>query len=103
MKTIVLRSGLIMALVFSAACSREAILDNTAETAVFVGRTAVKGTVAAGKLAYRGGAAAVERARASRAERSDFEAGTLVCRNAQGGYYEALLLEDGRAACLPQG
>ncbi|MEM1373937.1 MAG: hypothetical protein AAGF78_06105 [Pseudomonadota bacterium] len=104
MKSILSRTGVALVIGLTVAgCSSEAVLDNTVETAAFVGRTAVKGTVAAGKLVYRGGEAAVEAARASTAARSSFEAGTLVCRNADGGYYEALITEAGEAACLPQG
>lgn len=61
-----------------------------------------RGEVGAGKLAVRGGKAAVERARESDAEISDFDSGTPVCRNAAGGYYAALETEDGDVTCLPQ-
>ncbi|MEQ6250609.1 hypothetical protein ABMC89_17090 [Sulfitobacter sp. HNIBRBA3233] len=44
------------------ACSTEQVVDTGFDTGAFVGRTAVKGAVGAGKLAYRGTAAAVRRA-----------------------------------------
>lgn len=83
-------------------CTTEQVVDNTLETGAFVGRTVVKGAVGAGKLAYRGGKAAVAKARASQAERGDFPPGTAVCQNAAGGYYKALETEDGALTCLPK-
>lgn len=82
------------------ACSTESIADNTGDAAIFVGKTAVKGVVGAGKLAVRGTKAGIAKARESVAERSDFPAGTAVCENANGGYYQALVNEAGEAYCL---
>lgn len=84
------------------ACSAENIADNTSDAAIFVGKTAVKGVVGAGKLAIRGGKAAVAKAQGSTAERGDFPAGTAVCTNSTGGYYEALKNEAGESVCLPK-
>ena len=84
------------------ACSRENIADNTFDGTVFVAKTIGKTVVGAGKLAVRGGAAAVNAARESRAARSDFPRGTAVCENASGGYYAALVAEDGTLFCLPK-
>lgn len=41
------------------ACSTERVVDNTVDGTLFVGRTAVKGVVGAGKLAVRGTGAAI--------------------------------------------
>ena len=46
--------GLVGAMVTLAACSTDQVANNTGKTAGFVAKTAVKGTVGAGKLAYRG-------------------------------------------------
>jgi hypothetical protein len=83
------------------ACSTEKIADNTSDAVVFVGKTAVKGAVGAGKLAVRGGRAAIAKARESRAEKTDFPPGTPVCLNEAGGYYRALENEAGQLVCLP--
>lgn len=37
------------------ACSTEKVVDGTVDSTLFLGRTAVKGTVGAGKLVVRGG------------------------------------------------
>lgn len=84
------------------ACSSENIADNTSDAVIFVGKTAVKGAIGAGKLAVRGGKAAVAKARASTAQKGDFPAGTAVCTNASGGYYKALETESGQFVCLPK-
>jgi len=84
------------------ACSAENIADNTGDAVIFVGKTAVKGVVGVGKFAYRGGKAAVTKARSSTAERGDFPAGTAVCTNASGGYYAALENAEGQFVCLPK-
>jgi len=84
------------------ACSTENIADNTSDAVIFVGKTAVKGVVGAGKLAVRGGKAAITKAQESDAKRGDFPPGTAVCTNASGGYYEALENEAGERFCLPK-
>ena len=84
------------------ACSAENVADNTSDAVIFVGKTAVKGAVGAGKYAYRGGKAAVTKARGSQADRGDFPAGTAVCSNASGGYYAALENAEGKFVCLPK-
>ncbi|WP_372836431.1 hypothetical protein, partial [Puniceibacterium confluentis] len=82
------------------ACSTENIADNTVDATVFATKTVVKGAVGAGKLAYKGTAAAVNAARDSTATKDSFPAGTPVCTNANGGYYEALQNNDGVYYCL---
>lgn len=46
--------ALLGAFVAVSACSTEQVVDNSVGTAGFVAKTAVKGTVGAGKLAVRG-------------------------------------------------
>ena len=93
---------LVSVFVIAGACSRQNIVDNTFDAGVFVGKTAVKGAVGAGKLAVRGTKAAIQAARESNAAKSDFPSGTAVCENASGGYYAALINDDGDLYCLPK-
>ncbi|WP_342077646.1 hypothetical protein [Yoonia sp. SS1-5] len=58
MRTIMILTGL----VFLSACSAEKVVDRSVDSALFVGRTAVKGTVGAGKLVVRGTGAVVNAA-----------------------------------------
>jgi len=46
--------GLVGAMATLSACSTEQVANNTGSTVGFVAKTAVKGTVGAGKLAVRG-------------------------------------------------
>ncbi|MCQ0091206.1 hypothetical protein [Roseovarius sp. M141] len=84
------------------ACSRENVADNTFDGTVFVVKTIGKTAVGAGKLAVKGGTAAVNAARESRAAKTEFPRGTAVCENASGGYYAALTSEQGELVCLPK-
>lgn len=47
-------SAAILAVTLLGACSAERALDNTVDASLFVGKTAVKGTVGAAKLAGKG-------------------------------------------------
>ena len=47
------------------ACTAERVVDNTVDSTLFVGRTAVKGVVGAGKLVVRGTGAAINAASGS--------------------------------------
>ncbi|MCX7565205.1 hypothetical protein OS189_02455 [Sulfitobacter sp. F26169L] len=46
--------SLMGALVAASACTTEQVVDNTVSTTGFVAKTAVKGTIGAGKLAVKG-------------------------------------------------
>ncbi|SFE18390.1 hypothetical protein SAMN04488523_105247 [Sulfitobacter brevis] len=46
--------GLVGAMVALSACSTDQVVDTTGSTVGFVTKTAVKGTIGAGKLAVRG-------------------------------------------------
>lgn len=97
------RLGLLAAaFVALTACSAENIADNTADVTIFLGKTAAKAAVEAGKLVFKGGKLAVQAARDSTAGPTDFPPGTVICQNAQGGYYEALEATDGSFYCLPK-
>ncbi|MFD2738806.1 hypothetical protein ACFSUD_04405 [Sulfitobacter aestuarii] len=50
----VLIAAMISALASLSACSTERIVDNTVDATGFVAKTAVKGTVGAGRLAVKG-------------------------------------------------
>ena len=63
MKTNIARTIMILTgVVLLSACSAEKVVDRSVDSALFVGRTAVKGTVGAGKLVVRGTGAAINAA-----------------------------------------
>lgn len=64
MKSTMIRKSfaLVAVAVLLSACSAEKVVDNTVDGTLFVGRTAVKGVVGAGKLAVRGTGAAINAA-----------------------------------------
>ncbi len=55
-------AGLMTATALLGACSTSQAIDNTVDGVGYVGKTAVKATVGAGKLAYRGASAATRAA-----------------------------------------
>lgn len=60
MKTTFVRTVMILiSIALLSACSTEKVVDRSVDSALFVGRTAVKGTVGAGKLVVRGAGAAI--------------------------------------------
>ena len=63
MKTTVIRKAILsfaaISMIALSACTTEKVVDNTVDGTLFVGRTAVKGVVGAGKLAVRGTGAAI--------------------------------------------
>ncbi len=54
LKKIALRSTLVVALIAVSACSTKSVVDGTVNTAGFAAKTAVNGTIGAGKLVGRG-------------------------------------------------
>ena len=52
---VVLTAAMISALTVVSACSTEQVVDNTVGATSFIAKTAVKGTVGAGRLAVIGG------------------------------------------------
>jgi len=54
-RTLMILSGVVLL----SACSTEKVVDTSVDSALFVGRAAVKGTVGAGKLVVRGTGAAI--------------------------------------------
>lgn len=51
---VVLTAAMISALAVVSACSTEQVVDNTVGATSFIAKTAVKGTVGAGRLAVKG-------------------------------------------------
>lgn len=78
------------------ACSGEQIADNTVDATVFVGKTAVKSAVGAGKLAVKGGQAANK---SIKARNSKFPAGSAICIDADGRQYLAPKTDAGISYC----
>lgn len=81
------------------ACSTEKIADNTTDVVVFVGKSAVKTAVGAGKLVVRGAAAGARRLQEPKA---GYPAGTVVCLNDAGEIYAAAVIENNEGVCPPQ-
>lgn len=83
-------------LVLAAGCSTEKIAGNTTDAVVFIGKTALKGVVGAGKLAAKGAAAVVRKLR----EPTDgYKAGTIVCLDQNDDIYAAVEEQDGDFVC----
>lgn len=81
------------------ACTTEQVVQNSGDAVVFVGSTAVRAAVGAGRLAARGAAAGVRQIREATA---DYPAGTLVCVDDAGVVYAEAVIRDNMATCPPQ-
>ncbi len=55
----IVQAALVGAIVALSACSTERVVDNTVDATGFVTKTAVKGTIGAGRLAVKGAKAVV--------------------------------------------
>lgn len=100
MKSSILKAGAValFSVTSLSACSTAQVVDNTGEAITFIGTTAVRGVVGAGRLAVRGTRAGIGRLQEAQDGRP---AGTLVCLNNAGDVYATATEENGETVCPP--
>ena len=89
---------------FIQGCAAAAVADMAVGTTAFVTKTAVKGTVGAGKLVYRGGKAVAGGLSSGSNNDIPYEGGPQgynlpSCLNDNGSYSDAFLDQDGTYYC----